>query len=256
MSTRTDSAPSEGRLIRVVVVDDDFMVADIHRRLVEREEGFSVVAVARTAREAIEAVESHHPDLVLLDIYLPDASGLDVLARLRATRTTADFLVITAAKDVDTVREAIRQGTVHYLVKPFDVGDFVERLRAYRSYRELAPRRSGALDDSVDQRQVDRTIALLRPPLRDERTLPKGLSPMTMERVIACLRANDGAPKHPDGHDTGQGRTASEVASETGIARVSARRYLDHLATTGAVETSPRYGGSGRPEIEYRVRRS
>lgn len=228
--------------LRVVIVDDDFMVADIHRRLVEREEGFSVVAVVGTAREAVEAVAAHRPDLVLLDIYLPDASGLEVLARLRAQRIPADVLVITAANDFDTLRDALRQGTVHYLIKPFDVGVLSERLRTYQAYRRqtIRPERSDAAE--VEQRDVDQAISALRP-ARPPVTLPKGLSTLTMELVVDVVSSGSGAP-----------RTATEVGAAAGISRVAARRYLEHLVTTGALEARPRYGGTGRPEIEYRQR--
>ncbi|MEU0220938.1 response regulator, partial [Streptomyces sp. NPDC006265] len=129
-------------MIRVLVVDDDFMIARIHRKLVERVAGFTVVGEARNGAEALRSVRELGPDLVLLDIYLPDIGGLDVLRELRAGETAGaevDVMVVTAAQEVDTVRGALRQGAVHYIIKPFDTSVLEERLQQYaRQRRELA----------------------------------------------------------------------------------------------------------------------
>ena len=70
-------------VIRVLVVDDDFMVARIHRGFVESVPGFTVVDVSSTGSQAVAAVRATRPDLVLLDIHLPDVNGLALLPRLR-----------------------------------------------------------------------------------------------------------------------------------------------------------------------------
>uniref|UniRef100_UPI0011B0864F response regulator n=1 Tax=Streptomyces sp. SM11 TaxID=565557 RepID=UPI0011B0864F len=128
-------------MIRVLVVDDDFMVARLHRKLIERVPGFTVVGEARSGAEALTAARGLRPDLVLLDIYLPDMSGLEVLRELRgeASQPEVDVLVVTAARDADTVRGALRGGAVHYVIKPFDAAVLHERLQQYaQRRRELA----------------------------------------------------------------------------------------------------------------------
>lgn len=219
-------------MIDVLVVDDDFMVARIHRGYVDRLPGFRVVGEAHTAAAALEAVARLAPDLVLLDVYLPDASGLDVLRRLRQdTDCRSDVLAITAARDVETVRTAMHGGVVGYLVKPFAFAAFAERMRRYAEQRrELA----GA--EEMGQSDVDRLFAGRR---TGPAPLPKGLSVATCELVGEALRTADGD------------LSAAEAAERVGISRVSARRYLEHLAGTGQATLRPRYGGSGRPEHRY-----
>ena len=129
-------------MIEVLVVDDDFMVARIHTGFVERTPGFTVTGVAHTgARGARGGRERLQPDLVLLDVYLPDVSGLDLLAELRAAAPEVDVLVISAAREADTVRRALRGGIVHYLMKPFSYDDLRVRLEHYQqAYAGLSER--------------------------------------------------------------------------------------------------------------------
>lgn len=218
-------------MIKVLVVDDDFMVAKVHRGFVERVPGFRVCGVAHTGAEALAAVEQARPDLVLLDIYLPDQSGLDVLRRLRDGNAPVDVLAITAARDIETVRMALRGGVVHYLIKPFTFDVLRERLERYAS----AHRRLTA-PDAIAQSDVDRLFGALRPARSD---LPKGLASHTAELVCRVLRAAGDL-------------SATECAAQAGLSRESTRRYLEYLVTVGKAEVGLRYGGRGRPERRYR----
>ncbi len=221
-------------MIRTVVVEDDFRVAELHRAYTERVQGFSVVGTATTGAEAVALVARARPDLVLLDIHLPDISGIEVIRRLREPLGhPVDIIAITAAKEVETLRAAMQGGVLHYLVKPFRFAAFEERLRSYAAARE----RLAHLDEA-DQREIDRLFALLRSSGAVE-DLPKGLSPATLALVVRALR------------DAGGAISAEEVAAAAGLSRVTARRYLDHLAQVGQVEVRMRYGGPGRPEHRY-----
>ncbi|HSU73965.1 MAG TPA: response regulator [Terrabacter sp.] len=223
-------------MIRVLVVDDDFMVARIHRGFVERVDGFEVVGTAPTGDEALALVGSLQPDLVLLDLYLPDAFGLDIVARLRAAGETCDVLVITAAKEADAVRGAVRQGVVGYLLKPFTFADLEQRLRTY------AAERARDLGDELTQEQIDAAFGSAPAGRAAVALLPKGLSTETAESVETALR---------EASDT---LSATECAEAVGISRVSARRYLEYFVDSGRADVSLRYGSTGRPERRYRAR--
>lgn len=222
-------------MIRVLVVDDDFMVCTVHKRYVERLAGFVVAGVARTGAEALARVDDSGADLVLLDVYLPDMSGLEVARELHGRgRRPVDIIAITAARDVPTVREAISGGVLHYLIKPFTFAAFAEKLERY-----AAVRRQLRSQGSADQTEVDQFFATLRGS-STELTLPKGLSRSTYELVERVLREEAGD------------RSAAEVAEAAGLSRVSARRYLEHLARDGRAELTLKYGAAGRPEHRYR----
>ncbi|AQZ69099.1 Response regulator CitB of citrate metabolism [[Actinomadura] parvosata subsp. kistnae] len=215
-------------MIRVLVVDDDFMVARIHSGYVGRVPGFSVVSVAHSGAEALAAAAELRPDLVLLDIYLPDMSGLDVLKALH----DVDVLMISAARDVPTVREAMRGGAFNYLIKPFTAAALTERLQQYADTRN----RLTAIGPEARQDDVDRLFGTLKTAV----PMPKGLSAATCALVADTLR------------EAGRDLSAAEAAELTGLSRVSARRYLEHLCAAGQAELRPRYGTAGRPEHRYR----
>jgi response regulator of citrate/malate metabolism len=221
-------------MIPTLVVDDDPMTASIHRSYVERVPGFEVVGEAHTGAAALEEVKRHRPELVLLDIYLPDMSGLEVLRSLRQPGAPrVDVIAVTAAKDVDTLRSAMHGGVVHYLVKPFFFDALRERLENYAALRRRLERLR-----EPDQEDIDHVFSLLRS--QGRQSLPKGISAPTLTLVVKALRAQAGE------------LSAVEVADRAGISRGTARRYLEYLAATGAIELSLRYGSTGRPEHRYR----
>lgn len=229
--------------LRVLVVDDDFMVARVHRRFVERVPGFEVVAEAHTAADALAAASEHRPDLVLLDVYLPDANGLGLLEALAALDPPVDVLVVSAADDAESVQRAFRGGVENYLIKPFTADAMAARLEDYRRRRESMGR-LGSDRGSVAQHEVDALFARSRP-AAPEVELPKGLAEPTLRLVGRALREAAGE----DGT-----LSASECAEQVGLARVSARRYLEFLVEQGLATVAHRYGGTGRPERRYEWR--
>ncbi|MFF9912844.1 response regulator [Streptomyces sp. NPDC013457] len=219
-------------MTKVLVVDDDFMVAKLHGRYVSAVDGFSVVGVAHSGGEALRLADRLRPDLVLLDIYLPDMDGISVLRELRGAGLAVDALFITAARDAGMIRSALRAGALHYLIKPFNQSALQEQLRHVASLRSRLDELDEARQEDVDQ------IFGTRPP--GSRELPKGLAAHTAELVDGILRA------HPEG------LSATECAEAGSLSRVSARRYLEYFAETGRAEVTLRYGGTGRPERRYR----
>lgn len=230
----------ETRELRVVVVDDDPPVADLHTRFVAALPGWQVVAVAGTGPDAVAAIARTQPDVVLLDVHLPGFSGLEVLRTVRATRQRQpEVVAVTAARDVDSVREARLSGVRHYLVKPFSAADLHARLRDIGA--ELGGVRLQAdgttpTETPLEQHQIDALMA----PSTGAVSLPKGLSAETLDQVSAALAGL------PDA-------TATDISERVGLSRVSCRRYLEHLADDGRAERSLDYTTTGRPSVRYRV---
>ncbi|WP_229071100.1 response regulator [Actinoplanes sp. DH11] len=222
-------------MIRVLVVDDEPLIAEAHRAYTERVPGFVVAGVAHTARDAMTLLRSTGIDLVLLDLNLPDKHGLEIARALRTAGSGTDVLAVTSNRDIGMVRQAVALGVTHYLLKPFTFAAFRDKLDGYARYRKQLLEAS----EVAAQHEVDRVFATLRGTSAE--SLPKGLDQRTFDLILAALR--EAAPA---------GLSAAEVAGRTGTSRVTARRYLEHLAEAARVTRSPRYGGPGRPEVEYR----
>jgi response regulator of citrate/malate metabolism len=231
--------------IRVLVVEDEPLTAEAHAAYVGRVPGYEVAGIARTGAEAVRLLRDARAadgsivgiDLILLDVNLPDTTGIELCRSLRAAGIEIDVIAVTAVRDAAVVRSAVSLGIVQYLIKPFAFAAFAEKLGAYRDYRA----RVGSAV-VTDQQEVDASFAALRTSSGGD--LPKGLTRETLDRVRSAVRD---AP-------AGAGVSAAELATRLDLSRVTARRYLEHLADTGAVERANRYGTPGRPEVEYRPR--
>lgn len=223
--------------LSVLVVDDDYRVAAVHVAFVERVGGFRVVGQAHTAAEALQLARSLSPDLVLMDVYLPDGDGIDVVQALVAEPSPPAIMVISAASDVATVRRSVQLGAVHYLVKPFSFAALAERLTAFRN----AQKHITEWPDDATQEDVNKIFDLLR--LTPSATVPPDLVRLapTLKLVYDALAASDA------------GLSASDIATAVGVSRGTAQRYLSRLEQTNAITLELRYGHAGRPEHRYSI---
>lgn len=210
--------------LTVLVVDDDFRVANMHAGIVEALPGFTVVGTANTlaAARKVAAV-----DLALVDVYLPDGSGIDLVREL-----TSDAMILSAATEAETVRAAISAGALSYLVKPFAPTELAARLSGYARYRRILNGRN------LSQEEIDAALDALRPRVAPQQSLAVAPSP-TKDLVLEALAGAE-APM-----------SAAEVAAAIGVSRATAQRYLANLATTDEVKVGLRYGTTGRPEQEF-----
>jgi response regulator of citrate/malate metabolism len=223
-------------MIKVLVIEDEMVAAQALVQHVCRVPGFEVVGHVRTGADALHLLATTDVDLVILDMYLPDLHGLELLRRIRGSGDAVDVVVTTRSRDLDVVSAAVSFGVSHYLVKPFTFETVRRRLEQLQAYR-AALSRSGSV---VVQQDIDELLHRLR----DTPTagLPAGISSDSLGVVMAAMRRA--------GEES---MSAVEVAEALGSSRVTARRYLEYLADAGLVARSPRYGGVGRPEIEYRL---
>jgi response regulator of citrate/malate metabolism len=216
-------------MIRVYLLEDDPLVAQINAHMVESIAGFEVVGAARTVRQAKKEILELYPDLLLLDVYLPDGSGLELLHELRGLRHSVVAMMITAANDRDSVQKALSDGVVDYLVKPFERPRLEAALERFVLHKKIQAE-SRLTQDSIDQ--------LLGHKLEPE--LPKGIDPHKLEQVKTTLRS------------AAHLSSAEEVAAALGISRVTAWRYLEHLCATGWARLETEQAGAGRPTKRYR----
>lgn len=213
--------------LRVLVIDDDFRVAALHASYVEEVPGFTALPPVHDARVVPRVVAEQKPDLLLLDVYLPQGSGLDLLASL-----DVDAFVLSAATEVDAVRTAIRRGALGYLIKPFDPKVLTGKLRSYARYRRQ-------LDAAtiIDQSIIDRAQRTL---LAGDDSAALSATP-TEQAVLAAVVA------------LGQPATVMDIATAVGISRATAQRYLANQVQAGSLRLELTYGSRGRPEHRYLI---
>ena len=223
-------------MIPTLVVDDDYRVAGIHAASVDRVPGFHCVGEAHTAAEARTAIHDLEPELLLLDLHLPDEDGLTLLRSLKAgTGTVPDCIIITAARDLEAVRTAMHLGAVYYLVKPFGFAQLRDQLEAYRRWREEV-----AAAAEADQATVDTLYNLLRLPSTPAPT-PAAQLPPTMATILEAVTA------------AAEPASAADIAQRLGLSRPTAQRYLTELERRRLVELNLEYGSTGRPIHRYRA---
>ena len=225
----------------ILVVEDDFRIADIHKAFIEQSEGFYVAGMARNASEAkgLMAEHANAIQLVLLDAYLPDVEGLELLWAIRRDFVHVDIVMVTAAREVETISEALRGGVFDYLIKPIEAARMTQMLMRFRREREALANRA-----EMSQDELDHVLARLQPSESQRpgaNTLPKGIDRLTLRRVVDSLSAESGS------------RTAMQVAKVMGASRSTARRYLEFLVAEQAVTAEIGYGDVGRPERRYRL---
>lgn len=223
--------------IRVLVVEDDLRIADLHQRFVGKLEGFEVVGVAVRIDDALEMIEVLQPDLVLLDLFFPEGNGMDLLRHIRAGDQPCDVILITAAREIATLQNALRGGVFDYIVKPVFFPRFQEALQNFRALHLASG--SGA---ALEQKDVDRLLHAHIPaeagagPL----SVPKGIDPLTLGKVRQVFDASLLADL-----------SAEDVGRAIGTSRSTARRYLEYLVTEGYLKADLIYGVVGRPERRY-----
>ena len=214
---------------QVVIVEDDPMISLLNRSFVEKDRRFTVIQELRDGRAALRWFREHTADLMILDVYMPGLTGVELLKRLRTGGSGVDVIMITAANDAKTVDVLLKLGVVDYLVKPFTQERLQKALNTFCLHREN-------LQGSVTQQDLDALFA----PQMPTGTLPKGLQEQTMERVRSCLLSTGSA-----------GCTSDVLAAAAGLSAVTVRRYMNYLVEHGEAFSRINYDTGGRPSVSY-----
>jgi two-component system CitB family response regulator len=230
----------EGR-IDVLIVEDDRRIAEINRRFTEKIEGFHVVALAESGEEAKDWIEVYRPQLVLLDVYLPDMTGVELVREIRSGHWDIDIIMITAAKEIEVIQHALRGGVRDYIVKPLVFERFKQSLEKYRE--DLCLMNTA---DKISQSQIDalwfskKNGAGDDEGLKEEVELPaKGIDALTLDKVVSEIQ------------EVKDGVTAELISKRIGVSRSTARRYLEYLVSINRLRADLVYGTVGRPERRY-----
>lgn len=226
---------------KVLLIEDDPMVREVNRQFIERVEGFTVIGMSSNGLEGITKIRELEPDLVLMDIFMPEQDGIETLRKIRKENLLVDVITVTAANDMQTIQKILHLGVYDYIMKPFTFERMQQTLKNYFRFKRM----SKDVHD-VTQKELDEMIhhfregeAKIETDLEDIVDLPKGFNRTTLEKVLNYIKQSE------------NGASADEVASNIGVARVTARRYLDFLEKQKLIKVDVHYGGVGRPINQY-----
>lgn len=226
--------------LEVLIVEDNLKASRTHQAFVEKVEGFAVTGIANTIEEARLLLATLEPDLILLDIYLPESNGLTFLQEIRTGKHKADVILVTAAREVEMLHSALQGGAFDYMIKPVFFERFRESLDTYRAYR-----RQLAEAGTLSQENADRLFRKAAPVIgAGSDDLPKGIDTVTLDTIVGIFHSSQGVAL-----------SATEVGNEVGVSRTTARKYLEYLISLGTLTISLDYGTKGRPERKYRLNR-
>lgn len=223
-------------MIDVVLIEDDPMVCQVNRQFLEQIEGIRIVGVAKDGIEGVEQLKTLAPDVALMDIFMPEQDGIKTLQQIRDQGLPVDVIAVTAANDMKTIEKMLQLGVYDYIMKPFTFDRMKQTIQQYLAYKAYITKKEALNQDELDQ--------LLHPTRETDHyhdALPKGLNGATLQKIIQFIGEQKGAV------------TAIEVAQGVGLARVTARRYLDYLEKQRQVVIDIQYGGVGRPVNQYRL---
>lgn len=223
------------KLLRVVVVDDDFMIAKVHAKYIEAQQDYQVVGIAFNYEQAMLKVMEFIPDLLILDVFMPDRSGLELLRTIRIQRIPCDVILITAARELDVVEEGFRLGIFDYLIKPFDLDHLKDSLIKYQQFKTRLLNSSNLNQAVVDDLKKIRSTG-------SSKQLQTGIDFRTLELVKHCLI------------QSGEFQSVEKIAKTAEISRSTARMYLAYLVEEKIAEEQLIYGTVGRPRNLYRIK--
>ena len=224
--------------IKILIVEDELLLAEMHAEYIKAYPACDKVWLAGNLAEARKMIEYMKPDLILLDNYLPDGKGIDLVHELLQERNSADIVFTTAASDMETVTEAIRLGVFDYLVKPVAYERLGQTLDRYIQRKSVLH-----VTNKTNQSQIDDMFnTYARGESKEE--LPTGIDALTLDKVLALFAAPDAE------------YTAETIAETIKLSRTTARRYLEYCLAQHKIEAEIEYGKVGRPQRIYRGKQS
>jgi response regulator of citrate/malate metabolism len=221
--------------VRTVVVDDDFMIAKLHGKFIDSQPGYQLAGIAHNYEQALLTIKETEPNLLLLDVFMPDRSGIDLLREIRALNIPCDAILITAANELEVVEEGFRFGVFDYLIKPFDLNHLQESLKKYAQFKSRISTLTNVNQGMVDDLKKMRSASHVKP-------MASGIDSRTLERIKKSLALTEKA------------QSAEEIAKAAGVSRSTARTYLAFLVEESTAEEELIYGAIGRPQRVFRIK--
>lgn len=224
-------------MIRVAMIEDEEEIAHFHTLFLKKVSGFELVSCSLTFEEGLQQVKAKKPDLLLLDVFIGEQNGLDILKQVRLEEQNIDVILITSANDSYTVQTGYRFGVIDYLVKPFSFSRFKEALERYQLIKQETKQ------GSFMQKEIDYLLQRQElQQLKEKIDMPKGITEVTAKRVLRALDEADLI-----------WQTAADLEERTSISHVSLRKYLRYFDEQSFIQKDLVYLSHGRPFNRFKI---
>jgi DNA-binding NarL/FixJ family response regulator len=187
-------------MTKVAVIEDNSTMRKMLVELVDSAPGYRCVCACATSKEALVEVPKHRPDVALMDIHLPDESGIACTARLTAKMPELQVIMVTVYKDNDLIFQALKAGACGYILKRFSPAEIIQAIAEVRA--------GGAPMTAEIARMVVRSF-------RAPSAQPDGNGLTSRESEILILLA--------------EGLSNKEIAQKANISAGTVRNHLDHI---------------------------
>lgn len=221
-------------MLNVAIAEDDFRVAAIHERFLSKIDEVQVIGKPQNGVETLRLVKNKQVDLVLLDIYMPDMLGTNLIAAIRNQNNNTGIIMITAANERPMVEQSIKNGVFDYLIKPVEMERFIAAIEKFKRFKMQLE-----MKKEIDQTFLDQYFGYKDSKKSKHKSTPKGIDPLTLDKVRDLMG------------EVNTGITAEDMSERMGASRTTARRYLEYLISVGEGEAELEYGIVGRPERKY-----
>ncbi|MDU1054288.1 response regulator [Clostridium baratii] len=219
---------------KVIIVEDDPMVALINKRYVEMIQGFKVIKTVSTKEDLIRILNEEDIALILMDVYLPNDNGINILKSIRELGFVTEVIMMTAADSSDDIRKAFAYGAIDYLIKPFEFERFKEAIDKYIKKIQLL----GA--EKIAQIDLDKLYVKEEIVQSNTEHLPKGINKKTLNKIYEVIE-----------NDKREYWTIRQISEKTGVSNVTIKKYVDYLESIDKAIVTIDYGNIGRPEYKY-----
>lgn len=218
----------------ILIVEDDPMVAMINEEYLSTFQNIKILGRTYTEKDTLDFLKNNKVDLIILDVFLGEENGIEILKKIRTLNYTTDVIMITSANGGEDIKKAFSLGCIDYLIKPFDFDRLkisIDKIFA----RDEILNKSKVKQDSIDN------IQSISPALNIKLNLPKGLNSKTLEKITEII---DNLPNEEFG--------IKDICEITEISNVTIKKYLDYLESTKYISSFTNYGNIGRPLYLYR----
>ncbi|PRR79144.1 Transcriptional regulatory protein CitT [Clostridium liquoris] len=222
-------------MIKVLIVEDDPMVAQINKKYTESVDEFNVIGICNNGKDALEMIKNNNIDLIILDIYMPKLDGIGFLKEIRNSGISTDIIMVTAADESDKLNEVLKLGAIDYLIKPFEYERFKDALNKFKVRHKVLSQKSIISQDDIDRITNQSNFNI-------NEDAQKGINDRTLKRLKDFLKDY-----------SEECFTCEEIAEEMRLSRVTIRRYLEYMTSIGELNRDIEYGEIGRPKTIYKL---